>query len=59
VTSFDRTIGRLLIAVTYVATALLVIGVLLMLVPRYTRPTLQARADITRRPRRQRRSRPA
>jgi uncharacterized membrane protein len=30
VTSFDRTIGRLLIAVTYVATALLVVGVLLM-----------------------------
>ena len=31
-TSFDRTIGRLLIVVTYVAGALLLIGVLLMLV---------------------------
>jgi uncharacterized membrane protein len=31
VTSFDRTIGRLLIAVTYVAGVLLLIGVLLML----------------------------
>jgi uncharacterized membrane protein len=31
-TSFDRTIGRLLIAVTYVAGGLLLIGVLLMLV---------------------------
>ena len=31
-TSFDRSIGRLLIAVTYVAGALLFIGVLLMLV---------------------------
>ena len=30
-TSFDRTIGRLLIVVTYVAGALLLIGVLLML----------------------------
>lgn len=31
-TSFDRVVGRLLIGVTYFATALLVIGVLLMLV---------------------------
>lgn len=31
-TSFDRTIGRLMIAVTYVAGTLLLIGVLLMLV---------------------------
>ncbi|HET9083977.1 MAG TPA: DUF1634 domain-containing protein [Candidatus Limnocylindrales bacterium] len=30
-TSFDRTIGRLLIAVTYIAGGLLLIGVLLML----------------------------
>jgi uncharacterized membrane protein len=30
-TNFDRAIGRLLIGVTYVATALLVIGVLLMI----------------------------
>ena len=29
-TDFDRTIGRLLIALTYVGTALLVVGVLLM-----------------------------
>lgn len=31
-TSFDRTIGRLLIAITYVAGALILIGVLLMMV---------------------------
>lgn len=31
-TTFDRAIGRLLIAITFLATALLVIGVLLMLV---------------------------
>jgi uncharacterized membrane protein len=47
VTSFDRSIGRLLIAVTYVAGALLLIGVLLMLVSGISPLSGGPRLDLT------------